>query len=242
MFPDEEPLGQSLQWGRADTETGKRIFEIVGIVPTLQQSLLPARAEPYIYVPFGQEFRSNIHVHLRVPSGSEGAETAVLQSMRREIRLADDNVPILALRTFRDHFDNSIELWLLKTGARLFSLFGLLALILAAAGVYGVRAFMVAQRTREIGIRMALGATQRDAVGLVLREGLVLTLWGIGIGLALALAAGQLLGGMLYQVSSTDLTVFIVTPLVLTVVSLLACYVPARRAAMVNTMVALRYE
>jgi ABC-type antimicrobial peptide transport system permease subunit len=158
------------------------------------------------------------------------------------MRLADERVPILALKTFRDHFDNSLELWLLKTGARLFSLFGVLALILAAAGVYGVRAFMVAQRTREIGIRMALGATQRDAVGLVLREGLGLTAWGIGIGLALALAAGQLLGGMLYQVSSTDPTVFVVTPLVLTVVSLSACYVPARRAAMVNTMVALRYE
>jgi predicted permease len=242
LFKDEEPLGQHIQYGRSDTERGKRIFEVVGIVPTLQHSLLPAQAEPFIYVPFGQEFRSNIHIHLRVPPGSEETETALLQSMRREIRLADENLPILALRTFRDHFDNSVDLWLLKTGARLFSLFGALALILAAAGVYGVRAFIVAQRTREIGIRMALGATKRDAVGLVLREGLYLTLWGIGIGLALALAAGQLLGGMLYQVSSTDPSVFIVTPLVLTVVSLLACYVPARRAAMVNTMVALRYE
>ena len=101
---------------------------------------------------------------------------------------------------------------------------------------------MVAQSTREIGIRMALGATQRDAIELVLREGLYLTSWGIGIGLALALGAGQLLSSLLYKVSATDPMVFVGTPLVLALFSLLACYLPARRAAMVNTMVALRYE
>ena len=101
---------------------------------------------------------------------------------------------------------------------------------------------MVAQRTREIGIRMALGATRRDASGLVLRDGLSVTLWGVGLGLLLAFLAGQALAGMLYKVSSTDPVVFIGAPLILTLVSLLACYVPARRAATVSTMTALRYE
>jgi putative ABC transport system permease protein len=215
---------------------------VVGVVPTLQQNLIPAHPEPYIYVPFGQEFRSNVHIHLRVTPQEEGGEANLLQSVRQEIRSADENIPILTSRTFRDHFDHSGELWLVRTGARLFSLFGVLALFLAAAGVYGVRAFIVSQRTREIGIRMALGATRRDAIGLVLREGLYLTLWGIGVGLVLALVAGQLLSSMLYKVSSTDPVVFIGTPVVLALFSLLACYVPARRAAVVNTMVALRYE
>ncbi len=124
----------------------------------------------------------------------------------------------------------------------MFSLFGALALFLAAAGVYGVRAYMVAQRTREIGIRVALGATRDDAIGLVLRDGLYFTLWGVGIGLALALVAGQLLSSMLYKVSSTDPLVFGSATFVLVLFSLLACYLPARRAAEVNPMVALRCE
>jgi predicted permease len=242
LFPDEDPLGQNIRYGDADTEKGRRIFEIVGIVPTLQHSLIPARAEPYIYVPFGQDYRSNVHIHLSVLPRGDDAEAGLLQTARKEIRSADENMPILTSRTFHDHFDHSAELWLVRTGARLFSLFGALALFLAAAGVYGVRAYMVAQRTREIGIRMALGATRRDAVRLVLREGFSLTFWGLGIGLALALMAGQLLSGMLYQVSATDPAVFVGAPLVLALVSVLACYVPARRAATVNTMVALRYE
>jgi predicted permease len=242
LFPDDDPLGQNIRYGDVDTEKGQRIFAIVGIVPTVQHSLIPARAEPYIYVPFGQDYRSNVNIHLSVSPGAEEAEAALLQPVRKQIRAADERMPILTARTFQDHFDNNGELWLVRTGARVFSLFGALALFLAAAGVYGVRAYMVAQRTREIGIRMALGATRRDAVRLVLRDGFSLTLWGLGIGLALALMAGQLLSGMLYRVSATDPAVFLGAPLVLALVSVLACYVPARRAATVNTMVALRYE
>jgi putative ABC transport system permease protein len=242
LFPGKDALGQNIQYGDADTEEGRRIFEIVGIVPTLQHSLIPARAEPYVYVPFGQGYRSNVHLHIAVSPRGKGAEDDLLQAVRREIRSADANMPVLNARSFHDHFDTSAELWLVRTGARLFSVFGALALFLAAAGVYGVRAYMVAQRTREIGIRMALGATRRDAVRLVLREGFSLTLSGLGIGLVLALMTGQLLSSMLYRVSATDPAVFVVTPLVLMVVSLLACYVPARRAATVNTMVALRHE
>jgi len=242
LFPDEEPLGRNIQYGDRDTEKGRRIIEIVGIVPTLQHNLLPARAEPYIYMPLGQDYRSNVHIHLGVSPRGADLEGALLQTVRSEIRAFDAQMPILTARTFKDHFDNSSELWLVQTGARLFSIFGALALFLAAAGVYGVRAYMVAQRTREIGIRMALGATRRDAVRLVLREGMTLTVWGLGIGLVLAFGVGQLLSGMLYQVSAVDPAVFLGAPLVLMLVSLLACYVPARRAAMVNTMVALRYE
>jgi predicted permease len=249
LFPEEEPLGQQIQYGSADTEKGRRIIEVVGVVPNFQHSLLfsggsslSRTREPFIYVPLGQDFRFNVHIHLRTVPTTDDGLASLLHSVRREIRSADELVPILTLRTFREHFDNSIELWVVRLGARLFSLFGALALFLAASGVYGVRAYMVAQRTREIGIRTALGATRRDNVGLVLREGVYLTVWGIGIGLALAFGIGQLLSGMLYKVSATDPVVLVGASVVLALISLLACYIPARRAAMVNIMVALRYE
>jgi predicted permease len=249
LFPEEEPLGQQIQYGSADTEKGRRIIEVVGIVPNFQHSLLfsggsslSRTREPFIYVPLGQDFRHNVHIHLRTLHTTDDGLASLLESVRREIRTADELVPILTLRTFRDHFDNSVELWVVRLGARLFSLFGALALFLAAAGVYGVRAYMVAQRTREIGIRTALGATRRDNVGLVLREGVYLTVWGLGVGLALAFGIGQVISGLLYKVSATDPVVFVGASVVLALISLLACYVPARRAAMVETMVALRYE
>jgi predicted permease len=242
LFPDVEPLGQRIQYGRADTEKGKIVWEVVGVVPTLQFNLIPSTPEPFIYVPFGREYRSNVHIHLRTSIQGRDGEAHLLQAVRREIRTADESLPILLLKTFRNHFDTSTELWLVKLGAQLFSLFGALALFLAAGGVYGVRAYMVAQRTREIGIRTALGATRRDAITLVLREGLVLTLWGIGFGLVLAYMAGQVLSSMLYRVSATDPAVFLFAALVLASISLLACTIPARRAATVNVLEALHYE
>ena len=124
----------------------------------------------------------------------------------------------------------------------MFSIFGGVALLLASIGLYGVRAYAVAQRTREIGIRMAIGASSSDAMRMVLREGVTITLVAGAVGLALSLAIGKVLAGMLYQVSGMDPLVFAGAPLLLGVVSLLACYFPARRASRVDPMVALRYE
>jgi putative ABC transport system permease protein len=124
----------------------------------------------------------------------------------------------------------------------MFLAFGGLALILALVGVYGVRSFTVARRTREIGIRMALGATAPSVLWLVLHEGLTLTAVGLGCGLLLAAAAGRLLSGLLYGVSPLDPLAFTLAPLFLTASALLACYLPARRATKVNPMVALRNE
>jgi ABC-type antimicrobial peptide transport system permease subunit len=133
-------------------------------------------------------------------------------------------------------------MWIIRTGAWLFTILGSVALFLAIVGVYGVRAYTVARRTREIGIRMALGATAREVLCLVLREGLALTLAGVVLGLLLALAAGKLLGSMLYEVSGTDPLVLSMASVVLALISIAACYLPARRAALVNPTVALRYE
>jgi ABC-type antimicrobial peptide transport system permease subunit len=140
------------------------------------------------------------------------------------------------------HLEASIEMWVVRTGAWLFTIFGTVALFLAIVGVYGVRSYTVARRTREIGIRMALGATTADALRLIMREGLILTLAGVSLGLLLSLGMGKLLGSMLYEVSGTDPIILSIATLLLAMISLAACYLPARRAARVNPIVALRYE
>ena len=166
----------------------------------------------------------------------------MLETLRREIMAVDSRLTVLTLRTLRDQLETSIDVWIVRTAARMFTIFGMVALLLASIGLYGVRAYSVARRTREIGIRMAIGASASDALGMVLREGLALTAIGLGTGLALSLALGKVLAGLLYQVSGVDPFVFTAAPLLLAAVSLLACYFPARRAARVDPMVALRYE
>ncbi len=138
--------------------------------------------------------------------------------------------------------DSSLDLWVVRTGARMFVIFGGVALLLATIGLYGVRAYTVAMRTREIGIRMALGAGASDALRMMLREGMALFGIGAGVGLALSLAAGKILSSILYRVASVDAVVLLAAPALLAAVSLVACYIPARRAARLNPMVALRDE
>jgi ABC-type antimicrobial peptide transport system permease subunit len=181
----------------------------------------------------------NLHVRL---AGGTGAESVMLGTLRQELRAADPAVPLLSLKTLRQHRDGSIMLWAVNTGARMFSVFGGVALLLAVIGLYGVKSYLVSRRTREIGIRMALGATVSDVVWLVLREGLVLTLAGVGIGLVLSWGLGKALSGMLYEVSALDPVVFSVAPALLIVSASIASFLPARRAARVVPLTALRTD
>jgi putative ABC transport system permease protein len=162
--------------------------------------------------------------------------------MREEIRMVDGHLPVLAIKTLREHLENSADLWLVQTGARMFAISGFVALLLAIIGLYAVRAYSVARRTREIGIRMALGASSSETVRLMLKEGLALTALGLGVGLVLSLIVNRVLAGILYQVTAADPMVLGFSAAVLAAVSLLACYVPARKAAHVDPLVALRYE
>jgi hypothetical protein len=127
----------------------------------------------------------------------------------------DANLPVLALGTMREHLDESFDLWVVRTGARIFIVFGGVALLLAAIGLYGVRAYNVAMRTREIGIRMALGANASDAVRMLLREGLMLMAIGAGVGLVLSVGVGKVLSNLLYRVNSFDPVVLIGAPALL---------------------------
>jgi putative ABC transport system permease protein len=211
-------------------------------VGNVRGHIIGSKPSPWIYVPFGQFTQSDMSVHLKIAAQGQAAEGRLLDAIRREIRAVDGRLPVLSFRTMRDHLEASFDIWIVRTAARMFSLFGVIALLLAAVGLYGVRAYTVARRTREIGIRMAIGASAGDALKLILREGLLLTAIGSGIGLLLSLVLGKVLAGMLYQVSFADPIVFSVPPLLLAFVSLLACYIPASRAARIQPMVALRSE
>ena len=204
--------------------------------------LIEKEAGPHIYLPFGQNYRSQMTAHLRIGHDGEEAESAALQTVRREIAAIDDRLPILSMKSFRSHLDQGIELWLFKTGANVFAAFGAVAVFLALIGVYGVKAYGVSRRKREIGIRMALGARQSDVLWLMLREALIVTGIGLSIGLVMAFLVGMGLDAILYEVSGADPLTFISAPLLLAAAALLAAYLPSRRACRVPPSTALRDE
>ena len=241
LWPNEEAVGKHIRMiigEGAKTQDA----EVVGVAGGIQNNIFGGESEAHLYVPFGQEYQADMHIHLKVAAQGEDADVRLLDTIRREIRSVDSRLPVLALKTMRQHLDTSIELWIVRTGARMFVIFGSVALLLAMVGLYGVRAYTVARRTREIGIRMALGANAGDTLRMILREGLLVTTIGAGAGLLLSAAVGRVLAGFLYKVSSADPVVFTAAPILLAAISLLACYLPARKAARVDPMVALRYE
>ena len=197
LWPDGDALGKHILMNE-DVDKAREL-EVVGIVANVREHIVGRGEEPHLYVPFGQEYQSDMHIHLKVAS-----ESAMLETVRREIRTVDSAVPVLALKTMRQHLEGSVDLWIVRTGATLFSIFGGVALVLAMVGLYGIRSYTVARRTREIGIRMALGANSADTLRLVVREGVVLTAIGAAVGLTLSFLLGKVLAGMLYQVSGSD--------------------------------------
>ena len=158
------------------------------------------------------------------------------------MRDVDPAIPIISLQTFAQYLDSNLDLWLVRTGAALFSVFGGLALGLAAIGLYGVEAYSVARRTREIGIRMALGAQPGMVLRLIMRESSIMLLSGFALGLLLAAASGKILSGILYEVGAFDPPAFASALTVLAAATLFATWLPARRATRINPMVALRTE
>ena len=183
-----------------------------------------------------------MHFHVRTRANTPEAAAALVSTVRRELQDVAPGLPVLSIRTFRQHLDASADLFITRLGAVLFALVGGLALVLAVVGLYGVKAYAVTRRTREIGIRLALGATPGEVRALILREGLGLALRGTVLGLLLAVALGRLCAGILYEVSPVDPLSFTVAPLALIVTALLACWLPARRATRVNPLQALRTD
>jgi predicted permease len=241
LFGSEDPLGQMIgfvpqagQNGPVDT----RPMQIVGIAPPVRDDLFDRGATPTVYVPSGPNYRAMMNIHVRI--AQPGAEGAALDTIRRGLRQADPALPVTETTTMQAFHDRSIELWAVSAGGRLFVLFGVVALLLAVAGLYGVKSYLVAQRTREIGIRIALGADRGAVMRMILREGATIAAIGIAVGLPLAALLGRALGALLYGVRPMDPLVFSIAPLLLGVAALFATYLPARRATRVSPIAALR--
>jgi len=242
LWPGGDAVGKSVRLGAGDGSEPALDAEVVGVVANVQEAVTGKRWPAHVYVPFGQAYQSDMYIHIKTAALGPQGGPGLLETVRGEIRSADSQLPVLALKTMRTHLDSSFDVWVVRTGARIFMIFGGVALLLAAIGLYGVRAYNVAMRTREIGIRMTLGATDSDAVRMMLREGMALMAVGAGVGFLLSIAMGKALSTLLYRVDSFDPVVLVAAPSLLAAISLVACYIPARRAALLDPMVALRDE
>ena len=229
FWPSESALGKIVQTAGEDRE-------VIGVVETGKYRSLGEDPTEFMYLPQRELFRSGLTLVVRTPSNPQ----AVLQGVRETVRGIDRNMPLFDVRTMEDHM--GIALLPARLGGSVLGIFGVLGLLLAAVGIYGVMAYSVAQRQRELGIRVALGADRPEVVQLVLREGLTLALIGIALGLAGAAGAAQLVKGMLYNVRAIDPIAFGAVPLMLILVAAMAVYLPARRAARVEPMRVLKVD
>ncbi|MGE5836714.1 MAG: ABC transporter permease [Acidobacteriota bacterium] len=240
LWPGQDALGRRIQFLDAKGPEARQPLLVIGIIPAVKHSLGNPRPSPHVYVPLGQHYVSAMTLLLRVAQGED--ERAMLGTIARIVHDVDERVPVLSVATWRDHLNAGLDVTLHRTGAGVFSTFGGIALLLAVLGVYSVKSYVVSRRTREFGIRIAIGAHPRALLWQVLREGGRITTIGIGIGLLLALGAGQFLQGILYGVNSIEPVVLVTAPLILLAASLLASFIPALRATRVDPTVALRSE
>jgi macrolide transport system ATP-binding/permease protein len=235
FFPGEDPLGKRLSIPRYEGDDS--YLEVVGVVKDIKYERLTEQPRPYIYEPLAQQRQPSATLFVRSRGGDP---SALAGPVGREVQALDRGLPLYGVRTMAERLRGSLAPQ--RSAATLLTIFGLLALLIASVGLYGVLAYSVGQRQREIGIRMALGATGRDVVSFVVRQGAVLIGGGLASGLAVAFALGRALTGMLYGVSAADPLTYVAVALALIAAALAACYIPARRATKVDPGVALRYE
>ena len=229
FWPGQEAVGRTFR-------QGKRDITVIGVVPTGKYVRLGEGPTAYMWFAHAQRWESGMTFVIRATSDP----TPLIAILRDEVRALDANLPLTNLRTMDEHLGVAL-LPARLTGVAL-GAFGLIGLLLASIGMYGVMAYSVSQRTREIGIRMAIGAAASDIIRLVMRQGLTLVLIGTVIGLAGAFAASRLLSGVLYGSNSLDVTTFTAVPLVLIAVAAVATFVPARRASLVDPAISVRSE
>ncbi len=228
-FKGASPIGGRIRIGR-------RTVQVVGVARDGKYTWITEAPRAFLYLPFQQWYRPDAVLHVKT-AGDPGA---VVPAVQRAVRDLDQNVPLFEMRTIAEHLE--VATLLQRQIAGMLSVFGALALLLATVGLYSVIAATAAQRTPEIGMRMALGATRRDIVSLIVKQGLGMTVAGIGIGLGVALGVTQLFKSLLVGVSATDGVSYIGTTTLLVIVALAATYLPARRAAAVDPLAALRAE
>ncbi|MGH9871752.1 MAG: ABC transporter permease [Pyrinomonadaceae bacterium] len=232
-WPTESPIGKRVRFG--PPEDNEPWHTVVGVVGAVRHQQLDTDTRKSVYLP-----------HLQIPVNGLALVVqsknpfSLVGALRGQIREMDPDLPVVELMMMEEVVSQSV--WQNRLYAILFSVFAAIAMLLAAVGIYGVMSYSVTQRTQEIGIRMALGAQLKDVLQLVVKGGLALSLIGVAIGIAGALALTRLLRTLLFGITPTDAVTLIAVSLMLLFVALLACYIPARRATKVDPLVALRYE
>jgi predicted permease len=240
LFGDDDPIGRQVQLNNRDLAAAPDIVEVVGVAPPILHQMNDRAPGPQIYRPLAQDFRAGVTFHVRTAAPSAAAEAAMLPSIRQAFREVDERLPVVTLETRAMFRDRNLMLWVVRAGAWVFTAFGLVALGMAALGIYGVKAYLVSRRTREIGIRMALGAKSRDVIRLVIGDGLVLTVAGLVAGLALSALVGRAVGSLLFQGASFDGAVIAAAFVTLLAAAVLATWFPARRATRISPSRAFR--
>ena len=232
FWPGQNALGKRISPRKADGP----FWEVIGVAKDGKYWSLGEDSQPFVYFPMMRDYENSAALVIN----SDAEPRSLINAIRREVQQMDPNLPVFDAKTMDEHM--RLSLLPLRAGAWVAGSFALLALTLAGLGIYGVMAYTVSQRTREIGIRMALGATSENVLSLVIKQGMRLAGIGLGVGLAGSLALTRLMSNVLYGVSATDGVTFALVSALLAAVVLAACYVPARRAARVDPMIALRYE
>jgi putative ABC transport system permease protein len=233
MFPRENPVGKRIRFGGADSK--EPWITVVGVTRDYRHYRLPQPMGPATYMSYRGYTPSTETIVLRVKRGDP---TRIVPTVRRILRDTDPDVPMYRIQTMEELLARS--LWRQRLQGEVLGLFAALAIVLATVGIYGVISYAVMQRTREFGVRVALGAQRRDVIGLVLAEGGRLAVIGVAIGIGGAILLTRLIRTLLYEVTPTDAQVFVVVSLGLAVVALVASYVPARRATRIDPVVAMR--
>ncbi len=239
MFGEADALGQRIFIDKTDAASGdhSRTVEIVGIIRSPREEVFRDNPPARIYVPLTQGSPKNIYLH--VTTADPVSEVATL---RRQLREFDSATPLLFVRPLASFVEKNINTLVVELAGVVFGVFGIIALLLAVVGVCGVKSHAVSKRTREIGIRMALGAQPREVMQLILRQGFTQTLVGVGIGVALSIGAGKVLSSMVFQSNAADSLALIGSALILAAAVLAACWIPARRATKVDPATTLRSE
>jgi putative ABC transport system permease protein len=239
FWPNENPLGKHITIGMGQEVKlyNKAVTrEIIGVVGNVKQQQLKDDFQPEMYIPAWHLPTPSMTLIVRADAPPEN----LINSIRQTVQSIDPDQPVRRAQTLQAAIARTVAP--LRFVTALLSLFAGLALTLAIIGIYGVMSYAVAQRTQEIGIRMALGAQYHDVLKLVMGQGVILTLVGISLGLVCAVALTRVMASLLFEVKATDATMLAVVSISQAIIAMVACYVPARRAARVDPLVALRYE
>jgi predicted permease len=231
FWPGENPLGKRFKF------FGDQMFtEVIGVVKNAKYNSLTENSTPFIFAPLLQNYSGNVNLHIR----TQGDPSTLTPAVREVVKGLSPNVTVLGVQTLGERINQSLNGR--RSQAQLFAIIGALALLLSSIGVYGVMAYSVSQRTREIGIRMALGAPKSNVLALVVKQGMTLVGSGVVLGVVAAFALTRLMASLLFGVAAADPMTFVTTALVLVAVAVIATYLPARRATKVDPLIALRYD